>query len=263
MVCSQLSPSPVPAEGATGLFIPEAKSGNVHSVESAGMVDGPGVRYVVILSGCPLKCLYCHNPDTARLKAGKIRTVREILEDIESLRPFLSGGVTITGGEPLVQAGFVKAILKGVKQLGLQTAVDTSGYLGERADEEIRKLTDLWLLDLKSWNPETYRKITGVEVQPTLDFARLLAKENRKMWVRFVLVPGLSDDPENIEGVARFTASLGESVERVELLPFHKMGEYKWKALGMNYQLSNTPTPSTEQIESARLIFQQAGLKTG
>jgi pyruvate formate lyase activating enzyme len=256
--CTALSPA-VELEGKEGFVLP-VHSGHVHSIESAGMVDGPGVRYVVILSGCPLRCLYCHNPDTQKLKTGKVRTAREILADIATLKPFLSGGVTITGGEPLVQAGFTKTLLRGARDLGLPTAVDTSGYLGHKADEEIRDLTDLWLLDIKSYLPETYRKVTGVDVEPTLNFARLLSAENRKLWIRFVIVPGLTDAPDNIAGVAQFVARLGRSVQRVEVLPFHKMGEYKWRALDMPYQLFDTPTPSPETVESVKNIFRSHGI---
>lgn len=230
--------------------------GRVHSVESAGMLDGPGIRHVLFLSGCPLRCLYCHNPDTVCMKNGELRSADELLETIARRRMFLKrGGLTLSGGEPLAQPGFVKTLLAGAKDLGLHTAVDTSGHLGARADDEILALTDLWLLDIKSFVPETYRRVTGVDRAPALAFARRLAARGRPMWIRFVLVPGLTDAVENIEGVAAFVAELGEAVERVEVLPFHKMGETKWALGDRPYSLAATQPPTVEAIEAARTIF--------
>ncbi len=256
-------PATAPAAGpkAPASPIPARPSGHVHSVESAGMLDGPGLRYVVFLAGCPLRCLYCHNPDTQCLSASPVRSAEELLAEIAALRPFLRrGGVTISGGEPLVQAGFLKTLLRGVKALGLHTAVDTTGYLGGRVDDELLALTDLWLLDLKSIVPETYRRVTGVEVAPTLDFARRLSAGRHPLWLRFVLVPGLTDAVENIEGIARFAASLGTALERVEVLPFHKLGEQKWRQLGLDYTLADTPPPAPETTAEVRERFRTHGL---
>ena len=225
------------------------------------MLDGPGIREVIFLSGCPLRCLYCHNPDTACLSNGEERGAEELLNDLARRRHFLRhGGLTLSGGEPLVQIGFVKTLLRGAKQLGLHTAVDTSGFLGERVDVEILALTDLWLLDIKSWLPETYRRVTGVALAPTLKFAQRLAAAYRPMWIRFVLVPGLTDAEENVRGVAEFTSTLGSAVERVEVLPFHKLGEAKWEANGLPYTLRETPPPTPEATEAARAIFREGGL---
>lgn len=247
-----------PASAAPGEPV---RAGRVHSIETAGMLDGPGIRQVVFLSGCPLRCLYCHNPDTVCLGNGELRGVGELLADLARRRAFLrGGGLTVSGGEPLVQPGFVKALLAGAKELGLHTAVDTSGYLGARVDDELLALTDLWLLDIKSLLPATYRRVTGVEVAPTLAFARRLAAASRPMWIRFVLVPGLTDSVENIESLAAFVASLGPAVERVEVLPFHKMGEAKWRELGLAYTLTGTPPPAPGATEAARMIFRSLGL---
>jgi pyruvate formate lyase activating enzyme len=226
------------------------------------MLDGPGVRFVAFLAGCPLRCLYCHNPDTACLTDSPLRDADDLLAEIRAQLPFLrrGGGVTISGGEPLVQPEFVKTLLRGAKSLGLHTAIDTTGYLGRRVDDEHLALTDLWLLDVKSFVPETYRAVTGVDLAPTLEFARRLAAAGKKMWLRFVVVPGLTDAPDNIDGVARFAASLGSAVERVEVLPFHKLGEYKWAQLGRPYALGSTPAATPAQAEAARARFRAHGL---
>jgi len=251
-----------PALGAPVLAGPPAAIGRVHSVETAGLLDGPGIRQVIFLSGCPLRCRYCHNPDTVDLSGGKPCRAEDLLADLARRRAFLrKGGLTLSGGEPLVQTAFTKALLRGAKALGLHTAVDTSGYLGARVDDELIELTDLWLLDIKSFDPATYKKVTGVEVAPTLAFARRLAERKRTLWIRFVLVPGLTDDEANIDGVAGFVASLGAAVERVEVLPFHKMGEAKWAACGVTYTLGKTPPPTPEATEAVRTRFRSYGLK--
>jgi len=255
-----------PAESHAAVVAPPASGapvtvGRVHSIETAGMLDGPGIRQVIFLTGCPLRCLYCHNPDTVCLGNGQLRSAGELLADLARRRAFLrGGGLTVSGGEPLMQPGFVKALLAGAKELGLHTAVDTSGFLGARVDDELLALTDLWLLDIKSFTPATYKRVTGADVEPTLAFARRLAARKRPMWIRFVLVPGLTDAVENIEGIAAFVAGLGDAVERVEVLPFHKMGEAKWASSGLTYTLADTPPPTSEQVEKARVIFRGVGL---
>lgn len=232
--------------------------GRVHSVESGGMIDGPGVRFVVFLSGCPLRCLYCHNPDTASPSNGEERTVGSLLEDIRRQRHFLRG-VTISGGEPLAQADFCSELLRGVRALGLHTAIDTSGHLGELVDDDLVDSTDLWLLDIKSADPATHLRTTGVDREPARAFARRMAAAGRPMWIRFVLVPGLTDATDNIAGVAEFAASLGPAVERIEVLPFHQMGRHKWQALGKIYQLEDTPPATPEEADAARDIFRRYG----
>lgn len=236
--------------------------GYVHSVETAGTVDGPGVRYVVFLNGCPLSCQYCHNPDTLKLKGGVLRNVEDILHDISEYRIFLErakGGVTISGGEPLVQAQFTKSLLKGCKAMGLHTALDTSGYLGKAADDELLSYTDLVLLDIKSGIPEIYKEVTGVPIDPTLDFAFRLADMGKDIWIRFVLVPGLTDSRENIEAVADIVSEL-DSVRRLDILPFHQMGMYKWEEMNMTYKLKDCRTPDEEDVARAREIFVSHGI---
>lgn len=236
--------------------------GYIHSIESFGTVDGPGIRHVIFTQGCPLRCLYCHNPDSFRMKKGRLVASGQLLDEIEASADFLRrarGGVTVSGGEPLVQAKFIASIFRGCKEMKLHTALDTSGHLGAQASDAMLADIDLVLLDIKSFEPATYRRVTGVDLQPTLDFARRLDALGRKMWIRFVLVPGLTDAPANVEGLAEFVASL-KNVERVEVAPFHKMGEFKWKELRLDYQLSATEAPGAEAIARAHRAFASRGL---
>lgn len=236
--------------------------GYIHSVETAGTVDGPGMRFVVFVSGCPMRCLYCHNPDTRNLKDGKLTDANDLIAEILQYSDFAKltgGGVTISGGEPMFQQKFVTAILKGCKENGLHTAVDTSGYLGKMVKQELLDVTDLFLLDIKSFDPETHKKVTGKELAPTLDFAQHLADKGKPMWVRCVIVPGLTDNLDHLENLADFLQELG-NVEKVEILPFHKMGEVKWKALGLPYELADTEPPAPELIRQIQEIFARRGL---
>ena len=236
--------------------------GFVHSKEVGGAVDGPGIRYVLFVSGCPLRCQYCHNPDTWHMRKGKETSVREVVAEIASYSGFLKrakGGITITGGEPLTQVEFTAEIFHAAKAMGLHTALDTSGYLGKRVSDEMLEDIDLVLLDIKAFTEETYREVTGVELQPTLDFAKRLSALGKKIWLRYVLVPGLTDKLDEIAGLAAFAASLGV-VERVDILPFHKLGEFKWKDCGKEYKLANTEPPSRELVETVRGIFRNEGL---
>tara|TARA_B110000037_G_C17102422_1_gene498558 strand:- start:481 stop:1041 length:561 start_codon:yes stop_codon:yes gene_type:complete len=183
-----------------------------------------------------------------------------MLDQVLSYRNFLKrGGLTISGGEPLLQPDFVHAILDGAKKAGIHTALDTSGFLGNRASDELLESVDLVLLDIKSWNPETYKKTTGRSVAPTIDFARRLDVMDKPVWIRFVMVPGLTDSEENMHGLAQFVSTLN-NVERLEILPFHKMGEAKYKELGLDYKLTDTPSPSSKEIVAARALFQGYGI---
>ena len=235
--------------------------GLVHSVESCGTVDGPGIRFVLFLSGCSLRCRYCHNPDTSYTRRGTERSAEDVLEEISRYRDFLvnaGGGVTISGGDPLFQPEFTRAILRGCKAMGLHTCLDTSGHLGANADEVLLSLTDLVLLDIKAWNPEQYRKLTTQPLQPTLDFAERLAAMGKPVWLRYVLVPGLTDQLNDIEALSRYAAGLG-NIRRVDVLPFHQMGRYKWQELGLDYTLGETAPPEPELTERVRAIFRSRG----
>lgn len=252
-------------EGSDGdAVVADGSAGFVHSFEVVSMADGPGTRFVLFTSGCLLRCLYCHNPDTWHLKhgvrVGVKRVMREVGKYAKTLR-MLDGGLTITGGEPLVQSRFTYRVFRAAKErFGLHTCLDTSGYLGARADEDYLRWVDLVLLDLKSWDRDLYRRLTGVELEPTLDFALRLADLGKPVWVRFVLVPGLTDGEENVAWLARFCGGLG-NVQRVDVLPFHQMGQYKWRELGLTYQLADTRPPSAELLDRVKEQFRAKGLK--
>ncbi|MFF2326864.1 MULTISPECIES: pyruvate formate-lyase-activating protein [unclassified Streptomyces] len=239
-------------------------SGSVHSWDLSTGVDGPGTRFVTFLAGCPLACLYCHNPDTLRMRSGTRTSADDLIAEASTYTTFIraaGGGATISGGEPLLQPVFAGELFHRFKnELGLHTALDTSGFLGARATDALLRDVDLVLLDIKSWDRATYRKVTGRPLEPTLDFARRLAELGKEVHVRFVLVPGLTDDPVNVDGVASFAASLG-NVSRVDVLPFHKLGEAKWQALGKPFTLHDTPSPTPEEVASAREIFASRGLR--
>lgn len=238
--------------------------GSVHSWELVTAVDGPGTRLTVFLSGCPLRCLYCHNPDTFYSNKGHPVLLKDLVKRVKRYRGVFratGGGLTISGGEPLFQARYVKKLLRAAKELGVHTALDTSGFLGAYATDELLDDVDLVLLDLKSGDPEVYRATTGRELQPTLDFGRRLAARGTEVWVRFVLVPGLTDDEANVEAVAAHAASFG-NVSRVEVLPFHQMGRDKWATLGLDYELDQTQPPSNDLLERVRAQFRAHGLTT-
>jgi pyruvate formate lyase activating enzyme len=237
--------------------------GYVHSYETSSRYDGPGLRAVLFVSGCLLRCTYCHNPDTWHLKDGTYVSAQQVIERLgqfaSALRA-LDGGLTISGGEVLVQLAFTKRILAGAKKMGLHTAIETSGFLGDRVDDSYLSVLDLVLLDIKSSNPETYKEVTGRDLAPTLRFAERLAKINKPVWVRFTLVPGLTDDPANVEGIAKFVAPM-KNVEWVEVQPFHKMGEFKWKAMNLEYKHANTPPPTPDLVNRVIEQFRAAGCR--
>lgn len=237
--------------------------GYVHSYETASRYDGPGLRVVLFVSGCLLRCTYCHNPDTWHLKDGTRISAQQAIDrlgDFASALRALDGGLTISGGEVMVQLEFTRRILAGAKRMGLHTAIETSGFLGDRADKDYLSAIDLVLLDIKSGNPETYKAVTGRDLAPTLRFAERLAAIGKPVWVRFTLVPGLTDDPENVERIARFVAPM-KNVEWVEIQPFHQLGSFKWKALGLEYQLDKLTAPTAVVIERVREQFASAGCR--
>ena len=235
--------------------------GYAHSYETSSRYDGPGLRLVLFVSGCLLRCTYCHNPDTWHLKDGTYVSVDQVLRRVGDFAPSilaLGGGLTISGGEPMVQLAFTGRILAAAKKMGLHTAIETSGYLGAKADDRYLSNLDLVLLDIKSSNPETYRNVTGRELAPTLQFAERLAALGKRVWVRFTLVPGFTDDPANVDGIARFVAPM-KNVEWVEIQPFHQLGEFKWKAMKLGYKHLETPTPTPDLVNRVIEQFRAAG----
>ena len=241
----------------------EGDLGSVHSWELVTAVDGPGTRLTYFLSGCALRCLYCQNPDTWRLPDGIPTTLGEVTDRIDHYAAVLKathGGVTLSGGEPLLQHTFAGRIFRHCQSIGLHTALDTSGYLGARVDDAFLDDVNLVLLDVKSGIPETYKKVTGRELAPTLAFGRRLAERGTPIWIRYVLVPDLTDAVDNVDAVADYVQSLqslgdGDAVKRVEILPFHQMGTSKWKAIGEPYPLENTKPPSKKLLERVRGQF--------
>jgi len=238
--------------------------GFLHSFTTGSTVDGPGVRVVGWAAGCHWRCVYCHNPDTWNMMNGMPVTLERATDELRKYRhglKIMGGGFTLTGGEPLMQDRFAVRLFKAAKEMGIHTALNTNGHLGERLTDEELEHIDLVILDIKTWNPEAHRRLTGKDNGPTLDFALRLSKLKKPLWTRFVLVPGLTDDHNDISQIAAFTAELG-NVERVEVLPFHQMGRYKWKELKIDYTLENTEPPASDAIERTCQIFRAAGLKT-
>ncbi len=241
----------------------DADHGFLHSIETGGAVDGPGMRFVFFMAGCLFRCLYCHNPDTWKLHNGRRVDVDDMLAEVKTYAGFLkfAGGVTFSGGEPLMQAAFVGRVMARIKaDLDLHIALDTQGFLhGSLADSWFDPV-DLVMLDIKHIDPEQYHRLTSQPLQPTLDFAERLVRLQKPMWIRYVLVPGLTDAAADVARMADFVAGLGKTVERVEVLPFHQMGISKWEELKMPYELADTPTPTNEETEATRDIFRARDL---
>jgi pyruvate formate lyase activating enzyme len=238
-------------------------TGSVHSWDVVTAADGPGTRFVTFLAGCPLRCLYCHNPDTWQRRNGQLMAVEELIAKMLTFRAFIQaagGGVTVSGGEPLLQPRFVEAYLRRCKEYGMHTALDTSGYLGARASDQLLDDTDLVLLDVKSSIPALYKKVTGMPLDPTIRFGERLAARGNLIRLRFVLVPGLTDDRENIEGVARLAAAWG-NIDRVDVLGYHRLGVSKYEELGLRYPLEGVLPPTPEQLASAAAIFADHGVE--
>ena len=239
--------------------------GKIHSVETCGTVDGPGIRYVIFMQGCYFRCVYCHNPDTwaANSNSQTVMSVAELMEDIlkyKSYFKYSDGGVTLTGGEPLFQKEFAAALFKACKQEAINTVLDTSGYdVIDNVTQDVLANTDLVLLDFKSINADIYKCITGCSIDNSLRFADYLLEAKIPVWARVVLVPGLTDNEKDLHALAGYLAQLN-NIETVGILPFHQMGAYKWKDLGISYKLADTPEPSLEETERVRELFREYGL---
>jgi len=237
--------------------------GFLHSFTTGSAVDGPGLRLVAWTTACMFRCQYCHNPDTWTLKNGIPVPLNRAIEEVQKYANGLiamKGGFTLSGGEPLMQDRFAARLFAAVKEIGVHTAIETNGYYGDRlSDDEIRTI-DLVILDMKAFNLAQHKRVTGgMNNSEVLDFCARLTALKRPMWLRYVLVPGLTDGVEEMEAVARFGASLGV-VQRAQILPFHQMGRYKWERLGLDYKLAGTDTPTNQSVAHAIDIFRAAGI---
>lgn len=231
--------------------------GNIHSVETFGTLDGPGIRYVIFLQGCPLKCKFCHNPDTWDVNLGKQQTVDELIGDILKYRSFIKkGGVTFTGGEPLMQAEFVTEAIKRCKKLGIHTCIDTSGSTHLSVCSDALDEVDLVLLDIKHIDTDKCKELTGMGNENALKMLDYLEQIKKEVWIRHVVVPGYTEDYETLETMAKYLSKY-TVISKIELLPFHKMGEYKWENMGLSYEISDTKEPTKESMEKIKKIFEK------
>ena len=230
----------------------------VHSVESFGTVDGPGIRFVLFLQGCHLQCKYCHNRDTWDLNGGEYKTLDEIFEKIKRYKNYIipsGGGVTVTGGEPLLQVKFLIELFKKLKEEKITTCIDTSGMVNITEDiKEVLKLTDLVLLDIKHIDDEKCKKLVGLSNKKELEFAKYLSENNIKMWIRQVLVPGYTDDENDLLKLKEFISTL-KTVEKIQILPYHSMGKFKWEKLGVKYELEGVRDATQSDVDRAKKIL--------
>lgn len=231
----------------------------VHSVESFGTVDGPGIRYVIFLQGCNLQCKYCHNRDTWDIKSGEYKSLDEIFEKIKNYKNYIipsGGGVTVTGGEPLIQVKFIIELFKKLKEEGINTCIDTSGMFAISEDiKEVLQYTDLVLLDIKHIDDEKCKNLVGVSNKRELEFAKYLSENNKKMWIRQVLVPGYTDDEQDLIRLKEFLKTL-KTVEKIQVLPYHSMGKFKWEKLGLEYPLEGVRDANQEDVDIAKKILE-------
>ena len=233
--------------------------GKIHSLETFGTVDGPGIRFVIFMQGCSLQCKYCHNRDTWNINSGFEATTSEIVEQITRYKSYIDssgGGVTVSGGEPLLQTEFLIELFKKLKKLKIHTAIDTSGSISINQNiEELLSYTDLVLLDIKHIDNKKCIDLTGHSNKNTLDFAQYLSNHNIPMWIRQVLVPGITDNESDLQKLKEFLGTLN-NIKRIEILPYHNMGKFKWEDLGFTYPLENIPLPTKEQIQKAKDILE-------
>ena len=242
-----------------------AVTGRIHSIESFGTVDGPGIRFITFMQGCLMRCQYCHNRDTWDLDGGKEVTVDELMSQIMNYRPFLdanNGGVTASGGEAILQAEFVADLFETCQKENLHTCLDTNGFVRKYTADIDRLIdnTDLVLLDIKQMNDEKHILLTKVSNHRTLQFAEYLAKKNQKTWIRYVVVGGFTEDIESAKQLATFVKPM-TNVEKVELLPYHELGKHKWEAMGEDYQLNTITPPSKKVMENIKKVFTDVGIK--
>lgn len=231
--------------------------GRIHSFESFGTVDGPGIRFVVFMQGCPLRCIYCHNRDTWNTGGGKQYTVEEVINELNKYLDYINasgGGITVSGGEPTLQAEFVTELFIKCKELGVHTALDTSGFADIDKVDRLLQYTDLVLLDIKHGVEEKHKEITGVSSKKIRIFARYCKEKGIPVWIRYVLVPGYTDSEEDLRQAGAFIREL-KNVKQIEVLPYHSMGAFKWEKLGEKYKLHDVKAPSAEEVKKAREIL--------
>lgn len=239
--------------------------GRIHSFESCGTVDGPGIRFIVFFQGCLMRCLYCHNRDTWDTHGGTQITVDDLMREVVSYKHFINasgGGVTASGGEAVLQAEFVRDWFSACKQQGYHTCLDTNGFVRryEPVIDELLAVTDLVMLDLKQLNDQIHQQLVGVSNHRTLDFARYLAKQGKTTWIRYVIVPGWTDDDDSAHQLGAFTREMG-NIEKIELLPYHELGKHKWEAMGETYQLVGVKPPPKATMDRIRDIIASYGHK--
>jgi pyruvate formate lyase activating enzyme len=238
--------------------------GFVHSWDINTSVDGPGTRMTVFLSGCPLRCQFCQNPDTWKMRDGKPVYLEDMINRVTRYKDVFQntgGGVTFSGGESLMQSAFVSRVFHAVHENGIHTCLDTSGFLSKNFTDEMIEDVDLCLLDVKSGDEKTYYEVTGSQLAPTIEFGQRLNKAGKKIWVRFVLVPGLTDSVENVENVANICETFGDAVEHIDVLPFHQLGRPKWHEMNIPYPLEHAEGPSKELKQRVRSQFEAHGFK--
>lgn len=238
-------------------------TGRIHSIETFGTVDGPGIRYILFMQGCPLRCKYCHNRDTWDVRAGKEYTTDEIVTDALKYKTFMQfsgGGITASGGEATLQPEFLAELFKKAKDNGIHTCLDTSGFVSIESIESVLENTDLVLLDIKHINDEKSKELTGVGITKTLELAKYLDSKNIPVWIRHVLVPTITDSETDLEELGKFVASLN-NVDRFEILPYHSLGVHKWEAMGIDYELKHIEDASSEDVDRANEIVERFGAK--
>ncbi|MBL4831978.1 MAG: pyruvate formate lyase 1-activating protein [Aliivibrio sp.] len=235
--------------------------GRIHSYESCGTVDGPGIRFIIFLQGCLMRCQYCHNRDTWDLHDGKEVSVEEIISEAKSYRHFMNasgGGVTCSGGESMLQPEFVRDFFRAAQAEGIHTCLDTNGYIRKHSEviDEVLDATDLVMLDLKQLDDSIHQDLAGVSNKRVLDFARYLQKIDQKTWIRYVIVPGFTDDEKSARELGEFIKGMS-NIEKIELLPYHKLGAHKWEALGFDYPLEGVNPPTKETMDNMVTILKQ------
>ncbi|MGL4733877.1 MAG: pyruvate formate lyase 1-activating protein [Enterovibrio sp.] len=237
--------------------------GRIHSFETCGTVDGPGIRFIVFMQGCQMRCKYCHNRDTWNMHDGRDVTVDELMKEAISYRHFINasgGGVTASGGEATLQAEFVRDFFRAAQKEGIHTCLDTNGYVSKLTDliDELLDATDLVMLDIKQMKDDIHKNLVGVSNKRVLDFANYLHKRGQTTWIRYVVVPGYTDDEESANLLVEFIKDM-KNIEKIEILPYHQLGAHKWEAMGFEYELNGVEPPKKEALDKIKAILERHG----